>query len=167
MSLHLNSDSRAYSTQRAISGSQCLSGFCRESQRLSGFCSRSQPLSGFCQRVSICKHSARGDSVCQDSAQRASICQDSAREPVFVSIRLGETALRVKVFYQQARFYGSRIQQSAASLPSSLSLYLTRHTFVVQHFHSTPCFPSPTQQQPNSNTRPFARRYFLMFQVLI
>lgn len=99
MSLHLNSDSRAYSTQRAISGSQCLSGFCRESQRLSGFCSRSQPLSGFCQRVSICKHSARGDSVCQDSAQRASICQDSAREPVFVSIRLGETALRVKVFY--------------------------------------------------------------------
>lgn len=63
MSLHLNSDSRAYSTQRAISGSQCLSGFCPESQRLSGFCSRSQPLSGFCQRASICKHSARGDST--------------------------------------------------------------------------------------------------------
>lgn len=63
MSLHLNSDSRAYSTQRAISGSQCLSGFCPESQRLSGFCSRSQPLSGFCQRASICQHSARGDST--------------------------------------------------------------------------------------------------------
>lgn len=63
MSLHLNSDSRAYSTQRAISGRQCLSGFCPESQRLSGFCSRSQPLSGFCQRASICKHSARGDST--------------------------------------------------------------------------------------------------------
>lgn len=73
MSLHLNSDSRAYSTQRASSGSQCLSGFCPEShylsgfcpesQRLSGFCSRSQPLSGFCQRASICKHSARGDST--------------------------------------------------------------------------------------------------------
>lgn len=63
MSLHLNSDSRAYSTQRAISGSQCLSGFCPESQRLSGFCSRSQPLSGFCQRASICKHSAQGDST--------------------------------------------------------------------------------------------------------
>lgn len=63
MSLHLNSDSRAYSTQRASSGSQCLSGFCPESQRLSGFCSRSQPLSGFCQRASICKHSAQGDST--------------------------------------------------------------------------------------------------------
>lgn len=63
MSLHLNSDSRAYSTQRAISGSQCLSGFCPESQYLSGFCSRSQPLSGFCQRASICQHSARGDST--------------------------------------------------------------------------------------------------------
>lgn len=63
MSLHLNSDSRAYSTQRASSGSQCLSGFCPESQYLSGFCSRSQPLSGFCQRASICKHSARGDST--------------------------------------------------------------------------------------------------------
>lgn len=63
MSLHLNSDSRAYSTQRAISGSQCLSGFCPEGQRLSGFCSRSQPLSGFCQRASICKHLARGDST--------------------------------------------------------------------------------------------------------
>lgn len=63
MSLHLNSDSRAYSTQRASSGSQCLSGFGPESQYLSGFCSRSQPLSGFCQRASICKHSARGDST--------------------------------------------------------------------------------------------------------